>query len=126
MQALSRVWHICNRHRKKTFNFIGHDYAPMSKVRVENLGVIIKGKATKSGNIHIQGKLPETFIVPPPGTVGASWGYYDPAFGFTGQNLGGYNCHLKIRWSTDDGATWHTTDAETKAHYPLVKRTKFT
>jgi hypothetical protein len=100
---------------KKTFNFIGHNYAPMSKVRVENLGATIKGKVTPSGNIHVQGTLPEGFIVPPPGTVGASWGYYDPVFGFTGQNLGGYNCHLKIRWSTDDGATWHTTDTETKA-----------
>jgi hypothetical protein len=87
----------------------------MSKIRVENLGAVVQGKATKTGNVHIQGKLPETFILPPPGTVGESWGWYDPAFGFMGQNLGGYNCHLKIRWSTDDGATWHTTNAETDA-----------
>ncbi len=99
---------------KKTFNFIGHDYPTMSKVRIEGLGAVVKGKATKSGNIHIQGEWKDT-IVPPPGTVGSSWGYYDPAFGFMGQNVAGYNCHLKIRWSTDDGATWHTTDAETSA-----------
>ena len=40
---------------RKTFNFIGHNYAPMSKVRVENLGAAIKGKVTPSGNIHVQG-----------------------------------------------------------------------
>jgi hypothetical protein len=98
----------------KTFNFIGHDYAPMSKVKIENFGVVVRGKATQSGNVHIQGAWKDT-VVPPDGTVGESWGWYDPAFGFAGQNLGGYNCHLKIRWSIDDGKTWNTTSVETSA-----------
>jgi hypothetical protein len=52
--------------------------------------------------------------VPEPGTVG-TWWYYDPAYGFYGQQLGGYVAHLKVRYSLDGGATWITTTKETGA-----------
>lgn len=99
---------------KKTFNFIGHDYTPLQNVHVKigSLGFIAKGKVTKSGNVHIQGEW-EDNIVPEPESVGHSYYYYDPAYGFMGQSLAGYVAHLKIRYSKDGGTTWHTTEKET-------------
>ena len=100
--------------KKKSFNFIGHDYTPMQNVhiKIDSLGFLAKGVVTKSGNVHIQGKWGD-HPVPPSGTVGSSYYYYDPAYGFMGQNVAGYVAHFKIRYSKDGGNTWHTTDKET-------------
>lgn len=100
---------------KKTFNFIGHDFTPNRGVEISGIGnFIVKGKVTPSGNLHIQGEW-EGNIVPPAGTVGSAWYYYEPAYGFMGQHLGGYVAHLKFRYSLDGGTTWNTCSKETGA-----------
>jgi len=101
---------------KKTFVFNGWDFTPMQNVQIKadtasGVEIIARGKSTKSGNLHIQGSWEGT-VVPGQGTVGA-WYYYEPAYGFNVNSLGGYVARLKVRYSLDDGATWITTTKET-------------
>jgi hypothetical protein len=101
---------------KKTFTFIGQDFLPSQHVYIKvdtdgQLHLAADGKSTKSGNLHIQGEWEGA--PPKPGTVGASY-IYGPAYGFTLDNLGGYVAHIKVQWSTDNGATWHTTSNQSK------------
>ena len=101
---------------KKTFMFIGQDFTPMQHVHIKvttgnHVEILAQGKSTKTGNLHIQGQWEGTFL-PIEGSVAAYY-YYDPAFGFELTNVGGYVCHIKIRWSEDGGGTWHTTEKQT-------------
>jgi len=101
---------------KKTFNFIGQDFLPNQYVHIRvdtesEFHLIAEGRSTKSGNLHIQGEWEGA--PPKPGTVGAAY-IYGPAYGFTLDNMGGYVAHIKVQWSTDNGATWHTTSNQSK------------
>lgn len=100
---------------KHTFTFIGQEFTPNRhfeiKVDTESeFQRIAIGHSTKTGNLHIQGEWEST--LPELGAVGISY-CYPPAYGFVLENLGGYVAHIKIAYSTDNGATWKLTDKQT-------------
>jgi hypothetical protein len=102
---------------KKTFTFIGQDFIPNQQVHIKvdtasKVEIIAQGKSTKTGNLHIQGEWEGT-VLPEEGTVGAYY-YYEPAYAFQVENMGGYVAHIKVMWSTDKGVTWHTSNAQSK------------
>lgn len=102
---------------KKTFVFIGQDFTPYARFKLKidresGWELLADGHATRTGNLHIQGEWKTGTSVPEPGMVG-TWWYYDPAYGFNGQQLGGYIARLKVRYSKDGGNTWATTEKET-------------
>ena len=101
---------------KHTFTFIGQDFTPNRhfeiKVDTESeYRFLAIGQSTKAGNVHIQGEWEGAF--PKEGTVGISY-CYPPAYGFTLENFGGYVAHIKIAYSTDNGATWKLTSKQTE------------
>jgi hypothetical protein len=100
---------------KKTFVFIGKDFTSnrLFEIKVDTESEfqhIATGHSTESGNLHIQGEWEGT--LPEQGTVGICY-CYPPAYGFILENYGGYIAHIKIAYSTDNGATWKLTDKQT-------------
>jgi hypothetical protein len=102
---------------KKTFVFNGENFTPYGRFKIQiaretGLELLASGHSTRTGNLHIQGKWNPASVIPTLGMVGTYW-YYDPAYGFKGQQEGFYLAHFKIRYSNDGGTTWHTTEKET-------------
>ena len=102
---------------KKTFVFNGMNFTPFGRFKIKidresGWELLADGHATRTGNLHIQGEWKPGDAIPEPGMVGTYW-YYDPAYGFAGQQMGWYVAHLKIRYSKDGGKTWLTTEKET-------------
>jgi hypothetical protein len=96
---------------KHTFVFNGQDFRPGRNIQIivdteSGVHIVGQGESTKSGNVHVEGEWEGA--LPEPGTV-RTLHYYEPAWGFRLYELGGYVAHIKVQWSTDDGATWHTS-----------------